>query len=276
MRQIWIVGPTASGKTNLSIKLSKIIDFPIINCDSRQFWKDIKLITCSPTEEEIKAAPHLLFNILKADEKPDLGWWSRSIKALNKPQYILVGGTIFYGFNLMRGIPILDHPTPEIAGTWQDLNNINSDIASKIHPNDTYRVQRALNFYSQYQCDFSDIKDKIQQDLLVIALYPEKEFLQNNIQKRITSNIDLWIEEVRSNQHDNYRNIIGYQECLEYLNNNINKDQLISNIFMSTMRYAKRQIKFMKKLTPEISITFNQNNYEEMFNEVIGKIQDKI
>ena len=69
--KFWIVGPTASGKTAFSIALSKALNLPIVNCDSRQFWRGLKGITCSPTITEMSEAKHLLFDELNADEKPN-------------------------------------------------------------------------------------------------------------------------------------------------------------------------------------------------------------
>lgn len=228
--KFWIVGPTASGKTAFSIMLSKCIGLPIVNCDSRQFWKDLKHITCSPTNEEANQAMHLLFDELDSNEKPNLGWWCNELSNIDE-DYILVGGTVFYGWSLMRGVPIESKRQDDIeCYDWNVLNNMSPQFAAKINPNDSYRVNRAINFYRNHQCMFDELKNVYKEDLFVIKLMPEINFLRANVIKRVEKNIHTWIEEVRVNQSDCYTTVIGYNECLQYINGELSLEQLQQEI----------------------------------------------
>lgn len=268
----FIAGPTGSGKTELSIKLAKQLNIPIVNVDSRQMWKNMQSITCSPNSFQKSQAKHLLFNYLDENIKPNLGSWAKELQKINT-DYVMVGGTTFYAFNLIRGIPMEKFSNTLKTDDWNILNQMNSQIASRIHYNDKYRINRAINFLHNNKCDYDQYDDKYMEKLFVIILEPNQTFLTQNIRNRIDTNIQDWIEEIQNNQHENYRSIIGYNECLSYINKEINLLTLKEQIYNATLRYIKKQKKFLKKLTPNIQIQYhNYNSWKKATNDIVQKL----
>ena len=266
MKNIYIIGPTASGKTRLAIELSKILKIDIYNCDSRQSWKNIPLLTCSPTELEKREANHFLFNYLENDEKPSLGRWIEDLP-LKIPK-IIVGGTNFYIYALLKGIPKVNisqdtiDKSNSIENKYEFLQkSLREKFPSYLKINDIYRINRLTEFYLETNCLFDDFKDKYQEDGIVFYINPTKELLENNIKNRIENNILNWLEEVKKNQHNNFRTIIGYEESLDYLNNKINFNLLKEKIYKNTLKYVKKQQKFIKKINNKIE--FNLNSKED-------------
>ncbi len=269
--KFWIVGPTASGKTAFSIMLSKALGLSIVNGDSRQFWKNLKLITCSPTVSEISEAKHLLFDELNSDEKPNLGWWCDKLKSIDG-NYIIVGGTVFYGWSLMRGVPMERNLYDEIeCYDWNVLNEMSAEFASTVHPRDIYRVNRAINFYRNNGCMFTDVTEVYKEDLCVIKLIPDRAFLLSNVTKRVVNNLNKWIEEVRLNQSDAYMSVIGYKECLEHINGVISYEELSRRIIEITMQYVKKQLKIMRKVNAFMTLEYTEN-YESVWADALNRI----
>lgn len=264
---IYITGPTASGKTKTAIEISKITKLRIFNCDSRQFWKNMKKITCSPSESELLEAPHYMFNYLKNEEKPSLGRWIKDLP--EDEDKIIVGGTSFYIYSLLLGIPKIDisAETKKKCSLIDDKlkflkDNLKEKLPSHIIQSDTYRIERLTEFFIETGLIFEDYKNKRKEEGKVIIINPSSEFLKRNVLERIENNIDEWIEEVSNNQHENFKTIIGYQECLEFINNNITKETLINEILVKTIQYIKFQKKFLKKFL-KLNNVFQFESYNE-------------
>ena len=269
--KFWIVGPTASGKTAFSIMLSNALGLPIVNCDSRQFWRDLKNITCSPSEIEMSKARHLLFDELSMNERPNLGWWCDRLKSI-EGDYILVGGTVFYGWSLMRGVPIENKSHDEIeCYDWSVLNEMSPEFAATVHANDAYRVNRAINFYRNNGCMFTDISDIYKEDLCVIKLIPEKSFLLDNVTRRVVNNLDKWITEVDNNRSDVYKSVIGYQECIDHINGSMSYEELSKRIIEVTMQYVRRQLKIMRKVNAFATLEYGYD-YVDVWNSALERI----
>ncbi len=247
-KTIVIVGPTGSGKTNLSIQLSCKTKRVIVNFDSKQFWKNCRQISCSPSVEEQQIVPHLLFNILKNNEKPNLGWFINQIKKIKSPK-ILVGGSVFYLRSLILGVPMvtINKEIQREVSLFKDPYAIlqNIDPYTKIQSNDLYRINRFLEFYLQTNCTFQNFKNKYQEDLFIIVT----SINTTNILNRTTKNFQQYVDEIIINGNvDNFNSIIGYQDCLDYIKGIINKKECINIINQKTMKYAKHQSKFITQL----------------------------
>lgn len=243
MKNICILGPTASGKTALAIKLAKKYNSTIINMDTRQFWKNLKIITASPNSEEINQANHKLYNILDNNEKPNLGWWAQEYQKIPGHK-IIVGGNFFYALNLIRGIPIYK----ELLYT-DTLENMKYYLESKnIYLNDPYHIQRNYSFYKNYNCTFKNYPHKIQEDLDIILMNINKDYLYKKIIIRAKIMIPYALEEINSQEfQENFTSVIGYKELYNYKNNIINYNQLEEELIHKTHKYAKKQIKDIYK-----------------------------
>lgn len=256
---IYITGPTASGKTKLAIEISKFTGLPIYNCDSRQFWKSMQLITCSPSIEEKSLASHNLFNFLEDDEKPSLGHWMNLLPIGSK---IIVGGTAFYIESLLRGIPITDISQKTISlvdsieNPYEFLKErLEEKFPKTLKKEDKYRVYRLLQFYLETGDTFETFPRKKKEEGLVIIVNPNINFLSTNIKNRVEECIESWIKEVKySSKNINFEKIIGYKEIWEFLNNKYSLNDLKEKIYLKTIKYAKSQKKFIKRLPAFIEL----------------------
>lgn len=257
---IYVTGPTASGKTKLAIEISKLTNLPIYNCDSRQFWKSMRLLTCSPTEKEKSLASHYLFNTLEDNEVPSLGRWINLMPVENK---IIVGGTAFYIDSLLRGVPMVNisEETTQLASSIKNpyeflKAELKEDFPIFLHREDQYRIYRLLRFYLQTGCVFEKFPGKRQEEGLVIVVNPSLDQLSISIKSRIENFIAYWIEEVKfSSRHKNFENIIGYKEIIDFLNNLLSFEQLKEKIYANTLKYAKSQKKFIRRLPIDIEMS---------------------
>lgn len=164
---ICLAGPTGSGKTAMALELARELNGEIINADSRQAYADFPLITAQPDEDEKKAAPHHLYAFLASREKLDACAWAKlalqKIRELHSrgKMPLLVGGSGFYFQTLLAPLPSIPDIAPEIGAFYAEkiralgspvlhgiLSQIDPAYASKIHPNDKQRIQRALEVYS--------------------------------------------------------------------------------------------------------------------------------
>lgn len=266
---IIIIGPTASGKTKMAIDIAKMFNIPIVNVDSRQFWKDVKILTASPNEDELAEAEHLMFNYLEGDIKPSLGIWLQDMKKIDHKLKIIVGGNGFYINCLLKGIS--QYNTDNIAlkeYTWNDLYNMDNN--TKVHKNDYYKIQRHAFFLDNFKKSFECSDNKYTEKSFVIAIIPTKDILYERIKKRADTLVKNSIEEIKKIKHnDNYNNIIGYSEIKEYLNNQISYDKLLDIIILKTYQYAKKQIKFINIMP--INYTVDNNILSEELVNMIKK-----
>ena len=268
-QDIVVIGPTASGKTKLSIAFAQKLNLPIVNCDTRQFWKNLRKISCSPTKEEIQSAEHLLFNCLENDERPSLGYWMNNI--INLENKIIVGGSMFYPYCLSQGIPRIEisESTIKKANEVKSIPLFFEQVGIKIHQNDQYRLRRMLEFYLETGCDFQSFPKKFKRNLKIFAIDTDQNKLNFNIKKRIEKHIDLWIEECIQNSHENFSSVIGYKECLEYYSGRMNMSDLKEKIALKTIQYSKRQIKFMRRFKPYALIPMDKLLYDQTLKKVL-------
>lgn len=273
-KTIMVIGPTGSGKTNLAIDLALKTNSSIVNIDSRQFWKNCKKLSCSPTATEKKKAPHLLFNILTNNQTPSLGWLVKQIQKIPEKK-ILVGGSIFYARSLILGVPLVDIDKTIVkeVDNFQDPYAVLKNICpnTKIHPNDHYRIKRFLSFYLQTNKSFEECESKYKEDFEVITT----SLNLDNITTRTEQNFQSYIEEIKTVGFvENFKSILGYQDCFDYLNNKINKKTCIEKINQSTIQYAKYQDDFIKKIARDLSelATFNliqkTSDVEKLFSAI--------
>ncbi len=236
-----IVGPTASGKTDLAIKLSQQLGIPIINFDTVQFRKYIEVLSCSPTKEEKVRATHYLYNYLEPEEAVSLGYWC--CEADKFPYHIAVGGSIFYALNILRGVPDIKVPQ-EVKDFINSLDDKylylkQLEPHTKIHKNDLYRTNRRLEIL------LSPPSNSVFREYDIIKLNPEN--LMEKIEKRTNIILDDSVTEaLKYGYIPQYKNIIGYKELWDLINDKITRNEAVERITILTKRYARRQINFMK------------------------------
>lgn len=270
---IIISGPTASGKTGLSELLTKKFNCQIINADMGQFYTPLNIGTAKPDLNNIKYKNYL-FNIL--DEPKDLTIFQYRDLVINSVNKIwsqgdipiIVGGSFFYLKSLFflpveKNLPISSKTEKQSflnsQDLWQTLNNIDPERAQNIHPNDTYRLNRALDIYfktGQKPSVFKPVYSPLFNSIFIYLDLP-KDLLLKNINERTNIMIKKmgWIKEAENLLNTQWqdfiikKNIIGYPELFNWINSgsDISKlDQIIESIIIKTRQYAKKQKTFWK------------------------------
>jgi tRNA dimethylallyltransferase len=286
-KYIAIYGPTASGKTNLSIELTKKLNGIPINFDSCQFRNHLHSLTMCPVNEygEIK---EYLFNFLPPKESFSVKNFIDEFKIIsnneNEKVKILVGGSGFYLFCLLNGLnkPIYisekihkQVETNSKEDNWNLLKNLES--STKLHINDIYRVNNYLKFHLEYGYSLTQVKHIPiinTKEVYKIFLLPNKEDLHKNILKRTELYFPKMVEEViefhKIYPYMENNNIIGYKEIFKYINKEITKEQVIDEINLLTKQYAKTQITFLKnKIQGDLII---DNLYSGIIEDIIKNL----
>ena len=269
---ILISGPTASGKSNFAIKIAKKINGEIINADSMQVYKQLKIITARPDKKQQNNIKHHLYGIIDLDKKFSTGQWLKTaikkIEEIKKRKKIpiLVGGTGLYFQSLINGlvkipeIPIkfrnkirLMQKKEGQKKFYKKLLKIDPNIKDKFDPNDTQRSIRAfeiksftkISMYEWLNKTKPKFKDK---EFLKIYIEYKREDLVKRISLRTTKMIQEGaIKEVKKfirskiKKELSVNRVIGIDELTQYLNKKINLDQAQELISIKTRQYAKRQ-----------------------------------
>ena len=275
---IVICGPTASGKTALSIELAKKINGEIISSDSMQIYKDMDIGTAKPSEEEMQGIPHHLLDFVSPNQRYSVAEFKKDAEAaigeiLKKGKTpIVVGGTGLYVDSLIYGIEYQDIKLDEeyrqelekrvenegLEKVYEEAKQIDPQAMEKISPNDKKRILRVLEIYkatgkNKTEQEIESRKKGVKYDYKVYAINWERELLYERINKRVDIMIEQGlIQEVEKllQKYDNFPTAmqgLGYIEVVEYLQGKITKEEMIEKIKMETRRYAKRQITWFKK-----------------------------
>ncbi len=275
---IVICGPTASGKTALSIELAKQIDGEIISCDSMQIYKDMNIGTAKPDEEEKQGIKHYLMDFVSPDERYSVADFkrdaTRAIKEiLNKGKMpIIVGGTGLYVDSLIYGIEYNEINVDEkyrkqleerinkegFEILYQEAKKIDPIAIEKISHNDKKRIMRILEIYkatgkTKTEQEKESRKNEVEFDYKVFAINMDREKLYERINKRVDIMIDKGlIEEVKSlkskyNKFPTAMQGLGYKEVVKYLEKEYDRETMVDIIKQETRRYAKRQLTWFRK-----------------------------
>jgi len=275
---IVICGPTASGKTALSIKLAKQINGEIISSDSMQIYKHMDIGTAKPSKEEMQEIPHHLLDFVEpnqrysvAEFKKDAETAIEEILAKGKTP-IIVGGTGLYVDSLIYGIEYQDIQLDEkyrneleqrvinegLEKLYEEAQKIDSQAMEKISPNDKKRILRVLEIYkatgkTKTEQEIESRKNGVKYDYKVFAINLEREILYERINKRVDIMIEQGlIQEVEQllKKYDEFPTAmqgLGYKEVVEFLQGATSREEMIEKLKMETRRYAKRQITWFKK-----------------------------
>ena len=270
-----IVGPTASGKTSISIELAKRLGGEIISCDSMQIYRRMDIGTAKPTEEEKCGVPHHLIDAVEpsdafscADYVTMAGEAAKEIAARGKLP-ILCGGTGLYFDRFLCGEMEETHADEDLRASLfayaesegiealhARLREVDPESADAIHPNNVKRVVRALEIYEQTGIPKSEFDRRSQvvespYEATVIGLfYPRREVLYERINRRVDMMLaDGLLEETKRLLDEGVFEVnltaaqaIGYKELLGYLGGSETLTEAAENLKTATRRYAKRQI----------------------------------
>ncbi len=271
---IIIVGPTAIGKTALSISLAKALSTEIISCDSRQFYKELLIGAAPPNTKELAEVKHHFIQHLSVTEDYNAGDFEtdviNKIEELHKKNntLIVVGGSGLYVDAICKGFDKM----PQISTTlrnelnqklknngieWlqKEVQEIDPDFYANCDTQNPQRLLRALEVFKTTGNSFSSYKTKTIKrrpfKIIKIGLNTNREILYNRINKRVDIMMDNGLlEEVHSlldYQHRNALKTVGYKEIFAFYNNETTLEKAVENIKQNTRRFAKRQLTWFKK-----------------------------
>jgi len=273
MKQIAIIGPTASGKTALSVSVAQKMDAYLLSLDSLSIYKEIDIASAKPTLEERSGVRHYGIDELYPDEPFDVTTYIELYKKAytqaksDNKNLIIVGGTSFYLKTLLDGISELPTITPEtkqrtkehlshLDESYELLYSVDPEYMQSITPTDSYRIEKALDIYIETTLTptayFQDHPPKptIEEPIPIYQIEIPRPKLRERIALRTEQMIrDGLIDEVaylerRYTRKPHCMKSIGIRETLEYLDGIYNKQTLIDKITTNTARLAKRQVTF--------------------------------
>ena len=273
-----ICGPTASGKTALSIELAKKINGEIISCDSMQIYKDMNIGTAKPTKEEMQGIKHYLVDYVLPTKRYSVADYKRDAeksikKILEKGKVpIIVGGTGLYIDSLIYNIEYpeikfdeqyrekLEKEVEEkgLENLYKEAKKIDPIAVEKISKTDKKRLLRILEIYhatgkTKTEQEIISRRNEPKYDYKVYALLWDREKLYDRINLRVDLMIKQGlIEEVKSilekyNTFPTAMQGLGYKEVVQYLNGELTKEEMIEKVKQETRRYAKRQMTWFRK-----------------------------
>lgn len=280
---ICIVGPTAVGKTKLSVELAKKYNAIIVNCDSTQVYKDMNIGTAKVTEEEKEGVPHYLFDIINIDTNYTVYDYQKDARKIiedNKEKNIIfVGGTGLYLKAALYNYKFEEESNEN--KTYEELTNdelyelaLKKDGNMDIHKNNRKRLIRFLNKENTLKEECFPLYDAI-----YIGLTTNRENLYNRINDRADKMFDSGlIEEVKAfydkKVHTKALNTaIGYKELYKYFNNEISLEEAKELIKKNCRHYAKRQFTWFKNQMDINWIEVDFNNFSNTINEAIEYIE---
>jgi len=279
---IFIMGPTAAGKTDLAVACVEQLNGEIISVDSALVYKRMDIGTAKPDAETLKKAPHKLIDIIEPNQaysaanfRQDAFDEMQKITASGKTP-VLVGGTMLYYKSLQEGLSLLPSADEAVRDRleqeakkigWeamhQRLKSIDAQAAERIHPNDPQRIQRALEVYEISGQSMSELwlqqkANALPYDVTKIALIPQnREALRARIAQRFYQMLELgFVDEVRAlmaneNLHLNIdmpsMRCVGYRQVWQYLQGEMDKEQMLEKAITATRQLAKRQLTWLRK-----------------------------
>lgn len=276
---IVIAGPTASGKTLLSIELAKKINGQIISSDSMQIYKDMDIGTAKVTKEEMQGIKHYLIDCVSPDERYSVSDFKKdSVEAIEKilaegKVPIVVGGTGLYIDSLIYGIEYQDMKFDEeyrqslileasneegLRNLYEKAKEIDEEAIKNISKNDKKRIMRILEIYhatgmNKTQQEKLSRANGVKYNFKIFAIHMEREKLYDRINRRVDNMLALGlVEEVKNLQrkYDHFPTAmqgLGYKEVIEYLEQNCTYNEMVEKIKQETRRYAKRQLTWFRK-----------------------------
>lgn len=282
---IVVAGPTASGKTALSIHLAKKYNAEVINADAQQVYKDVNIGTAKITKEEMENVKHHLLDFIPLDKNYSVKEYQEDGRnvlnsLINKNKNIvIVGGTglyikaLLYDYKFSKETSSLDFSNLTNEELKKEIDKIYEN--NNIHINNRKRLERFLSHYKTTGNIIKNTleKDKPLYDFTLIYLNPDREELYKKINTRVNKMINegLLNETENLKEYSKLNSIIGYKELLEYINGKVSLEEAIENIKSDTRKYAKRQNTFFKNQFDNLNIF--KVDYDN-FNNTIKKVED--
>lgn len=293
---LFILGPTAVGKTDISVALAKKFNGEIISCDSVQIFKGLNIGSAKITKEEMQGVKHHLIDIKDPSETFTAYEYATAIKEKIKEISskgklpIVVGGTSLYVKSIILnynfgGVGINENlrkqleevlKTDGVSKLYEMLLKLDCELAEKVDKNNPLRLMRAIEIASE-----KGEKTKAESDIdsLVFALVKERSKLYEKINLRV----DLMLKNGLVKEVENLKKqgltkenqamkAIGYKEVLDYLDGNISYEKMVDEIKQHSRNYAKRQLTFLRGMDNVNYV--DADDKEKAFNEICEKVEE--
>lgn len=271
---IVIVGPTAIGKTSLSIALADYFDAEILSADSRQFFQEMSIGTAAPSEIELSKAPHHFIHHKSIQETYSVGDFER--EALEKleevfqkgQKAILVGGSGLYVDAVTKGLDNFPEVAPEIReklnnrlanegidALQEDLHKLDPEYFAEVDRNNPHRLIRALEICIGTEKPYSSYRKRAKSNRIFESIFIGLTADREIIYERINRRVDLMMEEglleevkkLYPHKNLNALNTVGYKELFKYLDGEWELEKAVEEIKKNTRRFAKRQLTWFRK-----------------------------
>lgn len=292
MKQIAIIGPTASGKSDLAISIAKKIDAYILSIDSLSIYKEIDIVSAKPSKDELSEVKHFGIDEIYPDEHFSVDIFIKLYKDVvstckkEDKNLIIVGGTSFYLKSLLQGLSPLPKLSPEtsllvekkmsnLQEAYELLKLQDHTYMNQISPNDRYRIEKALIIYEASKIIPTEWfkqnpPQPIIKDLKIYNIDVERDVLRERIKKRTNKMLEMGlIDEVsyleqKYTRSPNSMGAIGIVEVLDYLDGKTDKDEMCELISTHTAQLAKRQQ------------TFNKNQFVDVVSAPLEELENII
>lgn len=305
---IVLTGPTAVGKTNLSIRLAKKIGGEIISADSMQIYKKMNIGTAKISPEEMAGVPHYLVDELDPGEEFNVVAFQKMAKKAMKQIYenghipIVVGGTGFYIQALLYDVDFSEHETEEkyrqeLVALEQEkgreylyemLKQADPEYAAIVHSNNVKRVIRALEYYHETGRKLSEHNAQQRENsspyqFVYLVLNDEREILYDRIDRRVDQMMEAGLlQEVEALVKEGYERTLvsmqglGYKEFFDYFDGKCTLEETVDIIKRDTRRFAKRQLTWFRR---EKEVCWmNKQDYPDgdaLFHEILKILKEK-
>jgi tRNA dimethylallyltransferase len=293
---IYVAGPTGIGKTKLAIDLAKKFNTEIVSCDSRQFYKELKIGTCPPSFNDLNDIKHHFIHNKSIKDTYSVGDYEKeAIELISeifkiKDTLILVGGSGLYADSILFGMDEFPNISKEIKEKIQfDIENsgldyileelriLDPEYYNKVDKNNIVRIKRALEVIKQTNSKFSSLRTNKKKEREfkshILILESSRDDLYCKINTRVDKMLENGLENEAYQLMDykklNTLNTVGYKEFFKYFDGEMSYNDTINKIKQNTRNYAKRQITWLKKYKDAIRINSNSNA-----NSIISKISN--
>lgn len=276
--RILLLGPTAVGKTSLSLDLARDLNAEIISADSRQCYRFMNIGTATPTEKEREGIPHYNLSIIDPSVKDSAVnfyeralQWEKQIESRDK-NVLYVGGSTLHVQCVIQPLDDVPEANEEniaqleaqieeegIASLYKKLETVDPEYAQKMDGMNTQRIVRALDVWMQTERPFSSFHSDndtitVPDDMVVFGLRRDRQQLYKRINRRVDAMFKQgFLDEVRAILDRGYTlddpglNTVGYKEAIAFLQDEISRDQMIKEMKTQTRRYAKRQLSWFRR-----------------------------
>lgn len=294
---IAVAGPTASGKTELGVRLAEHYGGEVVSADSMQIYKKMNIATAKPTKEEMRGIPHHLIDFVEPTEsysvaryKTDAQNAIEDITSRGKVP-IIVGGTGLYIDSLLENIEFFDaevdeslrqklYERAEAEGAeklYSELSEIDPKSAEKIHSNNIKKVIRALEIYYatgrkiSEQVDLSRLSGTPYECVIIGLTSNDRQYLYDRINRRVDKMLELGLLEEAKEFYSVYgvktaNQAIGYKEILPYLKGEKSLEECVEHLKMQTRRYAKRQLTWFRRNEKIKFLSIDELDKDGLFN----------